>query len=116
MQTGNENDDSLNKLLRSWQPQVDIPSDFQRNVWQRIEAREEESPVTWWRIIADWMTQGLSHPVRATAVLVAVSLVAGGMGAVQARDSAAALELRMESRYTASINPYAQADARQVQP
>ncbi|PTX91908.1 hypothetical protein DB346_23405 [Verrucomicrobia bacterium LW23] len=116
MQTPDNNDDSLNKLLQSWHPKVEMPSDFQRSVWRRIEAREQASHAVWWREVADWMTLSLSHPVRATAVIVATSLLAGWMGIAQARDAAAALELRIESRYAESINPYAQAHARQVQP
>ncbi|MBN8710216.1 MAG: hypothetical protein J0I10_12575 [Verrucomicrobia bacterium] len=89
--------DNLNDLLRSWQPEVPEPSDFRRNVWQRIERSRPTKEVGW---LAEFF--GLLARPRLAFATVALAIVVGG---VVGREVSVA---NQTSAYLRSVNPYAQ--------
>ena len=94
--------EKLKTLLQSWKPNVDLPADFQRHVWQSISAREEET--SGWRALGEWIQRLISQPKWAIIVLTIVIGMTGLMGLAQA---SSIKESTMETRYVTSIDPYA---------
>ena len=103
------NSDDLSAKLRVWQVGPQVPGSFQREVWQRIAARQTAREAAWWPRLAQWFFALLVRP-RFAFALVAASLFAGlGLAHMQARDANAKHWKTLEVRYAASVNPLAMA-------
>ena len=103
------NSDDLSAKLRAWQVEPPVPGSFQREVWQRIAARQTAREAAFWPRLAQWFSAQLGRP-RFALALVVVSLSAGlGVAQVQARDANARHWKTLEARYAASVNPMAMA-------
>lgn len=86
----------LKALLDSWRPAVPGPSDFRRNVWQRIE-RQRQAP-GWFALALEWVARP-----RVAVALVAAALLFGTAAGTEISSST------QTSKYLRSVNPYAQA-------
>ena len=97
--------DDFDAKLRAWKVEPAVPASFQREVWQRIAARQALRSESLWPRVAQWWLARLVRPQYATA-LVIFSL-AGSVGAahMQAQDARAKLGEELEERYAASVDP-----------
>lgn len=91
--------DDLSDLLRSWQPDVEPSSGFNRGVWSRIEASQtRNSEVLSSLFIPLRWIQTMGRP-RIAIAAAAIALFGGVLiGGVQAHSS-------QEERYLTSLNP-----------
>jgi len=87
--------DDLKSWLDSWQPEVPETTDFQRNVWQRIERQRKAR--SWLALTIEWMGQP-----RIAAGLIAVAIL---LGAVAGSGISSNTQTQ---NYLRSVNPYAQ--------
>jgi hypothetical protein len=95
--------DGLKDVLKNWQPEVAPPADFNSQVWMRIAAREEERSNRWWnRLALLWLQPKWC---AAVAALVFMAAVAGGQ--IQSQITMEKNWENLETRYLASIDPYA---------
>ena len=85
----------LKSLMNSWQPEVPEPSNFRRNVWQRIERQRKDVP--WFAPVLVWM----GRP-RIAAGMIAAGIL---LGAVVGSEFSASAQT---NDYLRSVNPYAQ--------
>lgn len=99
------NDDELFQKLRSSRPSCAFPSDFQREIWGRIEAEEgltfSASVVERWRSLLGW----IAHPVQA----IALAVVMGAIGCLLATGSKRGQNQPAEMMYIKSVSPFAAA-------
>lgn len=99
--------DHLSTKLRAWKVEPKIPASFQREVWQRIAARQTARDESFWPQVAQWFSAQLVRP-RYVVALVALSLSTSiGMGLLQAQGANARHWKKLEARYESSIDPLA---------
>jgi hypothetical protein len=102
-----ETDTALNKILKEWRVEAQLPPRFQDQVWRRIERAETQAArVSFRSLLTRWLEALVPKPRLAysyAAILLAVG-VAAGAWAGQAQSSRLAASLG--SRYLQSINPY----------
>jgi hypothetical protein len=97
--------DDLSAKLRTWTVVPQVPNSFQREVWQRIAARQSEREEAFWsRIVQRFSTQ-LVRPPYATALVVLSLSVSIGVAHVQAQGTKAKHWKELEARYAASVDP-----------
>lgn len=88
-------DHPLDELLAAWQVEASAPRDFQRQVWHRIAADQEDLP--WTARLLSWWLQPRRLLLSATAALAFGSflgLLDAGLHQKEARDA-----------YFTAINP-----------
>ena len=99
--------DHLSNKLRAWNVEPKVPASFQREVWQRIAARQTARDEAFWPRVAQWFSAQLVRP-RYAVPLVALSLSTSiGMALLQAQDTNARHWKKLEARYESSIDPLA---------
>lgn len=99
--------DELSAKLRTWKIEPRTSASFQRDVWQRIAARQTAREEAFWPQLVQWVLSLLARPQYALA-MVAMSLAAGvGVAHLQAQDTNAKLEKQLEARYATSVDPLA---------
>ena len=102
-------DSELQKKLQTWRVDIDVPADFQREVWSRIAAREAVAGGSAW---PTWVkrlfsSETLFSTPRLALAAVTISLLLGaGTGLVETGRSNAAVWKHLENQYVQSINPY----------
>ena len=97
--------DTLSTKLRSWKVEPTAPSSFQREVWQRIAARQTIRDEAFWPQVAQWMFAQIARP-RYAVSLVALSLsMSIGVAFLQAKDTNLRQWKNLEARYVSSIDP-----------
>ncbi len=100
-------DDELSGKVRAWKIELQLPAGFQREVWQRIAARQSPRAKAFWAGLLHWLSDQLARPQYATAMM-AVMLTSGiGFAHVKAHDSNAKSWKMLEARYANSVNPLA---------
>ncbi len=100
-------DDELSAKLRAWKIELQVPAGFQREVWQRIAARQSPWAKTFWAGLLQWISDQLARPQYATA-MIAMMLTSGiGFAHVKADHSNAKSWKMLEARYANSVNPLA---------
>ncbi|MDZ4288903.1 MAG: hypothetical protein U0984_13135 [Prosthecobacter sp.] len=103
------NHDDLPKLLRAWRVEPRIPAGFQREVWQRIAAREAARENAFWPQLTRWLLTQFARPQYATALVVLSLPLSLGLAHVQAREANAKQWKQLEAHYADSVNPLAMA-------
>ena len=99
--------EDLSAKLRTWKVEPQVPGSFQREVWQRIAARQTAREEAFWPQLVQWVSAQLVRPRYAMA-LVAVSLSASiGVAHIQAQDTNVKLGKQLEARYATSVDPLA---------
>ena len=99
--------DDLSAKMRTWKVEPQVPGSFQRDVWQRIAARQTVGEEALWPKVVQWFSTQLTRPQYATA-LFAISLLASICVAhVQAQGTNAKHWKTLEARYAASVDPLA---------
>jgi hypothetical protein len=102
-----DDSDGLSAKLRAWKVEPKAPASFQREVWQRIAARQTVRDEAFWPRAARWFFAQLVRPRYAVA-LVALSLFTSiGAARLQARETNARHWEKLEARYASSIDPLA---------
>jgi hypothetical protein len=97
--------DDLRAKLQAWKVEPQVPTSFQREVWQRIAVRQTAREEVFWPSLARWFFAQLSRPQYAFAVVL-VSLSAGlGIAHMQAQDANAKHWKALETRYATSVDP-----------
>ncbi len=89
--------DDLSLLLRSWQPDADTGSGFNRAVWARIADAEARRSVGWTSFL-EWAGLFARPRIAVTAAMAAL-FVGVFAGSLQARTLG-------QERYLRSLNPY----------
>ena len=97
-------DQRLKSLLHEWQPQVDLPTRFESEVWHRI-ALAQEKRARWFNF--DWLFQITCQPRLAFAIVAAAMVVGTALANWQARQSYHHQMAAAESHYIHSVNPLA---------
>lgn len=101
--------DELSAKLRTWKVAPQVPTGFQREVWQRIATRQTAREEAFWPSLWRALLTQLARPQYAFAVIL-VSLSAGlGFAHVQAQDANAKQWKALETRYAASVDPLSMA-------
>lgn len=99
--------DDLSAKLRAWKVEPQVPGSFQREVWQRVAARQTARDEAFWPQFVQWVSTQLVRPRYAMA-LVALSLsISLGVAHVQAQETNEKLAKKLEARYAASVDPLA---------
>lgn len=99
--------DDLSAKLRTWTVDPQVPGSFQREVWQRIAARQTEREEAFWPCVVHWLSTQLIRPQYATALVVLSLSVSIGVAHVQAQETKAKHWKQLEARYAASVDPLA---------
>ena len=101
------NDDSpLRELLRASLPEAQVPSRFNADVWQRIQARSAASASRGW---ARWleMVSGLfSRPAFAAMALLLAVGAGAGAATLRAAESNERGRSELALRHIATLDPY----------
>jgi hypothetical protein len=96
--------DELQKKLASWKVQPQIPPEFQRDVWQKIAARESRSTKS--SLSGIWNISWLSLPRLATCAIILGALGGTGLGLVESSQANLKTWKTLETKYVQSIDPY----------
>jgi hypothetical protein len=102
-------DPELQKKLQTWRVDIDVPADFQREVWSRIAAHEAvDGDSAWLTGVKRLLSSAtlFSTPRLALAAVTISLLVGAGTGLVETGRSNTAVWKHLENRYVQSINPY----------
>ena len=102
-------DSELQKTLQAWRVDIDVPADFQKEVWSRLAAREavDDGPawLTWAKRLLS--SESLFSTPRLALAAVTISLLVGaGTGLVETGRSNTTVWKHLENQYVQSINPY----------
>ncbi len=100
-------DDDLSRKLSGWKVEPQIPVGFQREVWQRIAARQAARDDAFWPALLRWLSVLLSRPRYAVGLFLLTLGFGLGVAHLQARESNARQWKALESRYVDSVNPLA---------
>ena len=104
--------DDLGAKLRTWRVEPHVPAGFQREVWQRIAARQAAREDAFLPALRAWLAHQFARPACALGLLV-VSLTVGVTYAHgRAQDENARTWRTLEARYVASIDPVAMTQGR----
>jgi hypothetical protein len=102
-------DSELQKRLQAWRVDIEVPADFQREVWSRVAAREAvDCGPTWLTWIKRLLSSEtlFSTPRLALAAVTLSLLVGAGTGLVETERSNTVVWKNLENQYVQSINPY----------
>jgi hypothetical protein len=99
------NSEDLSTKLRAWKVTPPVPASFQREVWQRIAARQAACDEAFWPRLMEWFTTQLVRPRYAVALLTLSLSVSVGAGLVHAQGANAQHWKKLEARYASSIDP-----------
>ena len=99
----------LSTRLRAWKVEPQVPDSFQREVWQRIAARQTARDTSFWSQLRQWFSTQFVRPQYATALIVLSLMGSIGVAHLEARETNARNLKALESRYAASIDPLAMA-------
>jgi hypothetical protein len=96
--------DDLGERLVRWTVQPQIPPDFQRDVWQKIAARETRKTTAW--LSGSWNYWNVSVPGLATCAIVVGVTAGAGLGIVESSQANARNWKTLEVKYVQSVDPY----------
>lgn len=102
-------DSELQKKLQTWRVNVDVPADFQREVWSRIATREPGDGGAAWQRWAKHLlsSAALFSTPRLALAAVTISIGLGvTMGLVETGRANTATWKHLENQYVQSIDPY----------
>jgi hypothetical protein len=99
--------DDLSTKLRAWSVQPKAPASFQREVWQRIAARQAARDEAFWPRVTQWFSTQLVRPRYAMALLTLSLSASVSLALLQAHDANARHWKKLEARYESSIDPLA---------
>ena len=101
--------DDLKHKLDSWKITPEVPGDFQREVWQRIAARDTARRQSGWRLAAQRFFELLATPRYATFACLTAILIGAGAAHFQSNQENHRRWSELRTRYTTSIDPAARA-------
>lgn len=99
--------DDLAASLRTWKVEPQVPASFQREVWQRIAARQTAREEAFWPQLVQWVSSQLVRPRYALALVAVTLSVSLGAAHLQAQDANARLGKQLAARYATSVDPLA---------
>ena len=99
--------DDLSAKLRTWQVGPQVPGSFQREVWQRIAARQTAREEAFWPQLVQWVSSQFVRPRYALALVAVALSVSLGAAHLQAQDANARLGKQLAARYATSVDPLA---------
>ena len=91
--------------LQIWKVDAQIPPRFQADVWQKIAARQAEQSL--WSRFIEWIALAVVRPQFAAALILVAGVSGGSLAQVKVEQVNARTFKTLESRYMASIDPYA---------
>jgi hypothetical protein len=101
------NDDSqLRDLLRASLPEAEVPTRFNAEVWQRIQARSAASANRWWVRWFESVPVLFARPAFAAVVLLVSVGAAAGAATFQAAEMNARGRSELALRHIAALDPY----------
>lgn len=96
------NDHDLDFLIRSTHPKPELPTAFNREVWERISVAGQDSLSARWREFVDALLLWVAKPAPAIALFTLMLVTGAGLGGLSVKDSDASTH---RTAYFASINP-----------
>lgn len=96
------NDHEIDSLIRQSHPNMELPSSFNREVWERISVVSSAHALTGWREIADALFFWIGRPAPSFAMFTVMLMAGVGLGGLTAKESGASAQ---RTTYFASINP-----------
>lgn len=100
----------MSELLRTWRVDAPLPLRFEERVWRRISQEQESRASVWseWlgELYVRWRAL-LMRPAGATAYLLALLVVGGGLGYWQSEHYTSEAEAGWRGAYVRSVNPTA---------
>ena len=97
--------DNLSAKLRSWKVDPKIPASFEREVWQRIAARQAVRDDAFWLRVAQWFSVQFVRPRYAVTLASLALSLSVGSGLLHAQSTNAQHWKKLEARYASSIDP-----------
>jgi hypothetical protein len=91
--------------LQIWKVEAKIPRRFQADVWQKIAARQAKKNL--WSRFVEWTAPIVVRPQFAAALILISGVTGGGLAQWKVQQVNAQSFKTLESRYMASIDPYA---------
>lgn len=101
-----EDDPILKKKLEAWRVDPRIPAGFQREVWQRIAAKETARRSSFKYQFVEWMTSLLLTPRYAAALIIVGAFLGISVAQVEAMNANSKSSKYLETRYIGTIDPY----------
>lgn len=101
--------DDLSAKLRTWKVEPRVASSFQREVWQRIAARQSAREGAFLPHLVQTLAAFLARPAYAIALVMASLSISIGVAHVLAQEMKGKHWKTLEARYAASIDPLAMA-------
>ena len=99
--------DDLSAKLRTWKVEPQVPDSFQREVWQRIAARQAVRDGLLWLKIVQWFSSRFERPQYAAALLALSLSVSIGVAHFHAQGANTKHWKALEERYGDSVDPMA---------
>ncbi len=93
------NETEFDDMLRSARGDIPVPDSFPRDVWSRIAAEGQRSPLAWFHSLVDGFVRPWSAVCGVTAT-VALGLLLGELSSPRRADA--------EMAYAESISPFLQ--------
>ena len=106
MNAPNDNDEALQKKLKTWRLSSPLPHRFQEEVWRRIVRSQTKPSQPWWQSIVDWFEAALPQPAMAASFVSALILLGLVAGWWQAKELKTRVETQMGARYVQAVDPY----------
>lgn len=97
----------IDQKLKAWKVEVEVPSRFRANVWQRIARENAAREQSFLHRLAFLLTSRLAAPRYATAVVLLAAFIGLSTAHMEARSTNSRRWKNLEDRYAASIDPIA---------
>lgn len=101
----NDDNKRLDEKICRWTVNSDLPTDFQSQVWNRIDHEDRRSVVFSFDAFLVWFTGRLQHRTAATAFLLVAALFGGGLGGIHAMIDSKESHVKMAKTYLQSVDP-----------
>src|SRR5262245_5351757 len=106
MNSNDQNDEPLSRVLRAWRVGASLPPRFQDEVWRRIARSEATGQRGWWKAFQQSIESAFRRPALAASYLAILLLVGLSAGLIQAKHDAARMDDALGARYLQTVNPY----------
>lgn len=105
----------IDRKLKVWKVEVEVPTRFQANVWQRISRENSARGQSFLHQFAVLLSSLLLRPQYATAIVLLAAFIGLSTARMEARNTNFQRWKHLENRYAVSIDPIAMANRESTQ-